>query len=136
MTCEKMVGVKNILLTFYNCDTEERMGPISHELATDELPTVKACNVVNDRLPGGYTQRTHSDARLGMQIIRDLRVPLSWYQGCVSIDAQIEYLNGLVYTGLNGGVIGDETSNTHAVTLDITYMEIDELLPPGALVSA
>lgn len=136
MACEKMVGVKNIALTFYNCATGQEIGPIVHELATDELPTVKLCTVVNDRLPGGFISQTQGDARMNMTVIRDLRVELALYQGCAAITAQIEYLNGLVYTGLNGNVIGDESSDSHAVTLDITYDTIDEMLPPGALAAA
>jgi hypothetical protein len=135
MACENQVGVKNILFTFYDCDTDTRVGPISHKQATEDLPTIKSCSVVNERLPGGYIMRQHSDARITVSVIRDLRIPLAWYQGCVSIDSQIEMLNGLVYTGLNGGTIGDEGSNTHQVDLDLTYIELDELLPPGSLVS-
>jgi hypothetical protein len=135
MACENQVGVKNILLTFFNCNTNERSPPISHKQANDELPTVKACSVVNERLPGGYTMVTHADARVSISVIRDLRYPLAYYQGCVAIDLQLEMMNGLIYTGLNGGVVGDESSNTHEVALDLTFIELDEMLPPGALTS-
>lgn len=136
MACENLVGVKNIMLTFYDCDTETRIGPIAHKLATDELPTIKTCAWNNERMPHGYTRRVASDAGVEISVIRDLRIPLSWYQGCVAIDIQIEYENGLVYTGRNGGILGDEKSDSHEVMLDLTFQELDELLPPGSLASA
>lgn len=135
MACENQVGVKNILLTFFNCDTDERIGPISHILASEDIPQVKTCGVVNERLTDGYIQISRSDARIELNVVRDIRIPLFMYQGCAAIDIQMEMLNGLVYTGIAGNVIGDETSDTHAVTMDLSYKEIDELLPTGALVS-
>src|SRR6478609_8457388 len=96
MTCTGLVGVKNILLTFYDCDTDQTLGPISHKLASDTLPTWKTCPWANESLPNGYTRRSATDVGCTMEIIRDLRVPLAWYQGCVSINAQVEYENGLV----------------------------------------
>ena len=43
MTCENQVGVKNILLTFRDCDTDAVYGPISHKLATEDAADVAAC---------------------------------------------------------------------------------------------
>lgn len=136
MACENMVGVKNILLTFFKCDTDERIGPIVHLLSSEDLPTVKTSVVINERLTDGYVQISRADARIELSVIRDLRLPLNIYQGDAAIDIQIEYFNGLVYTGVGGNVIGDENSDTHAVTMDISYKEIDEMLPTGALISA
>lgn len=136
MACENIVGVKNILLTFFNCETEETIGPISHELATEELPTWKLCTWVNEKMPQGYTKRTASDAGCEINVIRDLRVPLAWYQGCASVDLQVEYENGLVYTGTGGGVLGEEKSDSHEVALELTFRVLDELLPNGQLSQA
>lgn len=133
MTCKGLVGVKNILLTFYDCDTDQTLGPISHKLASDTLPTWKTCPWANESLPNGYTRRSATDVGCTMEIIRDLRVPLAWYQGCVSINAQVEMENGLVYTGVDGGALGTDQSDTHAVTLTLTFRQVDELLPAGAL---
>lgn len=135
MACENLVGVKNILMTFFDCDTDTRVGPISHAQATEDLPTWKTCAWTNERLPGGYTKRSAADVGCEIVVIRDLRIPLAWYQGCVAIDMQVEYDNGLVYTGLGGGVVGDEKSDTHEVSLDITFRTVDELLPPGSLIA-
>jgi hypothetical protein len=136
MSCENTVGVKNILMTFKNCDTDEVVGPISHELSTEDIPTWKLCPFTNDSLPGGYTKRTTSDARCNIKVIRDRRVGLSMYQGCASITLQVEMQDGLVYTGLNGNVIGDNQSDSHEVEMDIIFRTVDELLPPGALLAA
>ena len=117
-------------------DTETRVGPISHKLATDEIPMWKACEWNPEALPGGYTKRVASNASAEMSLIRDKRIPLSYYQGCASVDVQVEYLNGIVMTGLSGGVIGEERSDTHQVDLEFSFRTVDELLPPGALAQA
>jgi len=44
-----------------------------------------------------------------------------------------EYYNGLVYSAQKGTGTGDEKSDTHEVTLTISFKEIDELLPAGTL---
>ena len=68
-----------------------------------------------------------------MKIIRDLRIPLALYQGCSSVDVQIEYYNGLVYSAVKGTGTGDEKSDTHEVTIMAAFRAIDELLPNGPL---
>lgn len=133
MACENIVGIKNILLTFFDCDTDTRIGPISHVLSSEELPTVKACSFTTERMTNGFTKRVSGDASMSMSIIRDLRVPLAFYQGCTAVTAQLEYENGIVMTGVDGGVVGDTESDTHEVSLEIVYEEVDELLPPGSL---
>lgn len=136
MSCENIVGVKNILMTFRDCDTDAVLGPYSHELATDELPTWKLCPFTNEVMTGGYTRRTYANSMTTLNVIRDLRIPLSWYQGCASVDIQVEYENGLVYTAKGGTHTGDDQSDTHGVTLTLSYRQIDELLPEGALIAA
>lgn len=133
MPCDNQVGVKNILLTFRDCETDEVYGPISHELATEDLPTWRLCPYNNEPLPGGYVRRSVANESVEMVIIRDTRIPLALYQGCASVDVQVEYHNGLVYTGNNGTSTGDEMSDTHEVTMTLTFREIDEILPTGAL---
>lgn len=133
MACDNQVGVKNIMIRFRDCETNQVFGPISHELATEELPTVRMCAYNNEPLPGGYVKRKVSNASMEMKIIRDLRIPLSLYQGCAALDVQIEYYNGLVYSGVSGTGTGEEKSDTHEVTVMVTFREIDELLPAGLL---
>jgi len=136
MACDNIVGVKNILLTFQDCETGASYGPYAHELATDELPTWKLCQFTNEALAGGFVRRTYANSLATMNVIRDLRIPLSYYQGCAAIDLQVEYENGLVYTAKGGSHTGDDQSDTHGVTLTLNYKQIDELLPDGALVAA
>lgn len=136
MTCENIVGVKNILMSFKDCDRDVTIGPIEHQLAGTDMPTWRNCAWTSERLPGGYVRRQAADASVQLTVIRDLRIPLSYYQGCASIDIQVEYHNGLVQTGIQGGVIGEEKSDTHEVTMEITFKQIDELLPPGSLAAA
>lgn len=133
MSCDKIVGVKNIVLTFTDCETGETIGPISHKQANEDLPTWKTCEWENEAMTNGYSKRTASNAGAEFSVIRDLRVPLAWYQGCASLAVQIEYTNGLVYTGVDGTIAGAEKSDTHEVALDVTFQTVDELLPAGSL---
>jgi hypothetical protein len=136
MPCENRVGVKNILLTFIDCDTEEVFGPISHELATEDLPTWRLCGYTNEAMPAGFVSRVLANPGVEISVIRDLRIPLEMYQGCSDVTLQVEYWNGLVYSAVNGAGVGDERSDGHEVTMDISFKEIDELLPAGQLQAA
>ena len=133
MTCDNQIGVKNIMLTFKDCDTGEIYGPISHDLATDALPTWRLCAFSNEAVPGGYVKRTVSNPEVEINVIRDLRIPLAMYQGCSDVSLQVEYFNGLVYSAVNGTGTGDEKSDTHELPMTISFKEIDELLPNGTL---
>lgn len=132
MACENQVGVKNVMLTFRDCDTDEEFGPIAHELADDTQPTYRMCQYSNEDLPGGYIKRTLGNTQIEVAVIRDLGIPLSLYQGCANIDVQIEHYNGLVYSAVNGSSTGTDPSDAHAVTLTMSFRDpIDELLPSG-----
>jgi hypothetical protein len=136
MACNKQNGVKNILLTFTDCDTEEVIGPISHEQPDDTLPTFKNCAWTNTALTNGYVQRSASNATMTLPVVRDLRVPLAYYQGCAQVDVQVEKFDGTVYTLTEGAVTEPEESDGRSVTMTIIAAEIDELLPPGSLAAA
>ena len=133
MTCENQVGVKNILMTFLDCDTGLIYGPIAHNLSSDDLPTWRLCPFNNDALPRGYVSRKPSNPEVEIKVIRDLRIPLAMYQGCSDITLQVEYYNGLVYSAAKGTGTGDTKSNTHEAEMTISFKEIDELLPAGTL---
>src|SRR5262245_60994485 len=133
MTCFNQVGVKNILLTFRDCDTDAVYGPISHVLATDTLPTWRLFGYNNEPLPHGYVKRVPSNPEVEINVIRDLRIPLAMYQGCSDVNLQVEYYNGLVYSAVRGTGTGDEKSDTHEVAMTISFKEIDEMLPNGLL---
>jgi len=133
MTCENQVGVKNILITFRDCDTDLIYGPISHDLSSEDLPTWRLCAYNNDPLPHGYVKRQPTNPEVEIKVIRDLRIPLAMYQGCSDVTLQVEYYNGLVYSAAKGTGTGDEKSDTHEVTMTISFKQIDELLPAGTL---
>ena len=133
MTCQNQVGVKNILLTFRDCDTDAVFGPISHLLATDTLPTWRLCPYNNEPLPHGYVKRVPTNPEVEINVIRDLRIPIAMYQGCSDVTLQVEYYNGLVYSAARGTGTGDEKSDTHEVAMTISFKEIDEMLPNGLL---
>jgi hypothetical protein len=133
MTCENQVGVKNILMTFRDCDTDNIYGPIAHNLSGEDLPTWRLCAYNNEPLPHGYVKRKPSNPEVEIKVIRDLRIPLAMYQGCSDVNLQVEYYNGLVYSAAKGTGTGDEKSDTHEVTLTLVFKEIDEMLPVGTL---
>lgn len=135
-TCDNIIGVKNILLTFRDCDTNQVIGPLVHKLANEELPRWRVYAFRQEKRPGGYVIRHHTSPTCQMNLIRDLRVPLAFYQGKAALDVQVEYENGLVYTGVSGGVEGEEVSDTHEVMLQIAFKQLSELMPPGALAQA
>lgn len=133
MTCENQVGVKNILLSFLDCDTGATYGPIAHYLSSEDLPEWRLCPYNNEPLPRGYVTRKPSNPEVLIKVIRDLRIPLAMYQGCSDVTLQVEYFNGLVYSAAKGTGTGDTKSNTHEAELTISFREIDELLPAGTL---
>lgn len=130
--CGNQVGVRNILMTFLDCDTDVSYGPFSHELASEEQPTYKFCDYSNEPLPGGYVRRTRGFNEISLMVIRNLGIPLALYQGCGAIDITIEHFNGLVITGLSGTATGDESSDGHEVTVTAAFRQLDELLPAVA----
>lgn len=137
MTCANVVGVKNIMLTFTDCFTGQKLGPMAHKLATEELPKWRIYPISKQALPGGYVKHSESHPRAEMVLIRDLRVPLVYYQGKAQIAFQVEYENGLVYTGKASAPEGEDTSDSHEVPLNLVALGgIDELLPPGSLAAA
>lgn len=133
MSCENQVGVKNVLVSFRNCETGAVTKFVSHKMAGDELPTVRTCAWVNEPLTNGYNRRRQSNASIQITLIRNERIPIANYQGCAAVDIQIEYFNGMVYTGINGTVGGEDGSDSHEVTMDITFETLDEMLPGTAL---
>src|SRR5262245_21612790 len=133
MTCENQVGVKNIIMTFRDCDTDAVYGPIAHMLSSEDLPTWRLCPYNNEALPHGYVKRKPSNPEVEIKVIRDLRIPIAMYQGCSDVDLQVEYYNGLVYSATKVTGTGEDKSDTHEVTMTIVFREIDELLPAGVL---
>jgi hypothetical protein len=133
MGCDNQVGVKNIVMTFRDCDTDQEYGPLAHQLATDTQPLYRMCNYTNEQLPGGFVQRTLDVNSIEIEVIRNLAVPLSLYQGCAGVDIQVEHFNGLVYSAVNGTGTGNDGSDGHTVTLTLIFDTIDEFLPAGTI---
>lgn len=133
MSCDNQVGVRNILIRFLDCDTNQSYGPISHELSGDEQPQYRLCEYNNEPLPGGYVRRNRGNNEINLTVIRNPGIPLALYQGCAAIDITVEHFNGRVVTGINGTATGDESSDGHEVTVSATFESVDELLPNGVL---
>lgn len=139
MSCETQLGVRHLTLTFKNCDTGERIGPLRHKLADDDLPMWNLRDRKGEKLTGGWVKYTEDSECCEIKIIRDKRIPLSVYQGngIWSVDLQVEYLCNTVYTGLDGAIVGEEKSDTRQVDMELTFESgIEETLPEGALIAA
>lgn len=141
MACPKVVGVKNLTFSFTDCDagTDGGTGNIrarTHSMAKDELPMYVVTNFTLEGLSAGRVKRTYQNAKLEAKVVRDERIPLSYYQGRASISFQCEHVNGIVYTGNDGFVTGVESSDSNEISLTIEYERIEELLPSGALAAA
>lgn len=136
MACENQIGVRNILITFYDCDNDVKYGPFSHDLSGDEQPTYRLCDYSNEPMTGGYVRRTKGNNEISLTVIRNIGIPLALYQGCAAIDITVEHFNGLVVTGINGTGTGEDGSDGHEVTITATFQQIDELLPSTAEATA
>lgn len=136
MACDNLVSVKNISIVFEDCATGQRVGPIIHDQSNDDLPTIRTCTFTNEALNNGYIKRNHTNASITMSVVRNLGIPLAFYQGCARVDVQIEFENGLVYSGQKGTPTGDDKSDSHDVSMDVVFRHLDEMLPPDSYISA
>lgn len=136
MDCGNQVGVRNIFIKFFDCDTNRTYGPLIHELAGNEQPNYRLCPYENEPITGGFVRRNRSNESISMTIIRNLGVPLGVYQGCSSVDITVEHFNGLVMSGVGGTITGGETSDAHEATFTAVFEEIDEILPEEVISQA
>jgi len=129
MDCGNQVGVRNVVMKFFDCDNNRTYGPVVHEISGEEQPSYKTCPYENEAMTGGYTRRSRGNQMMTLSVIRNLGIPLAVYQGCGAIDITVEHFNGLIMTGLNGSVTEANESDAHEVSMTVIFDEIDELLP-------
>jgi hypothetical protein len=136
MSCPNQVGVKNLTLGFTDCDGDSggigNVAPLAHVMSLDELPMYQVVPYKLEGLSGGRVKRTYENSKIELSVVRNLAVPLAYYQGRASIDYQCEHINGSVMTGVGGFVTGQDTSDGNDVKLTIEFATIVEVLPPGA----
>jgi len=126
MACENESGVKNLMITFHSCDTNETVGPIAHLLSDENTqPDYKQCPLTKTRLNGKKVRVTRSSAEISVSVMPDDSIDLAWYQGCASIDIQIEYFNGRVVSGRDGSVVDAANGNFEAQQMTIIFDQID-----------
>lgn len=127
--CSSQHGVRKMVISFRDCDTEETRSNVEHLMNGDTIPTVNACNRILTPLPGGKTQVSEGN---GYTFTADIQrvdaIPLAWYQGCAAIDVSVEWWNGRVWTLQNGSVTGAAESDGNSVSLTATFQEFDEKL--------
>jgi hypothetical protein len=127
-SCDKTIGIRNIILTFLDCDGNIIQGPLVHEPTEDSEPNIKTCKETREALSSGRSKIIRGNTEINdLSVYRRLEVPLSLYQGCAAVNVTLEYYNGLVYTGLNGTVVGAEGSDGTIVNMSMIFEDIDEL---------
>ncbi len=137
-TCQNQIGVLNLLLAFTNCDANSGSGganiaPRTHYMAKDQLPMYLTVPYTLVGTTQGRAKRQYANAKIKVDVSRDLSIPLSYYQGQAAIDYQCEHLSGVVVTGTNGLVVGATESDGDTVTMNIEFALLEELLPAGSL---
>lgn len=137
MACLTQVGVRNLTIAFTDCDAPSPGGigdikATAHIMNQDALPMIEATPYNLEGLSGGRVKRTFKNATIQLDIMRNPAIPLAYYQGRAGLDIQIEYINGSVITGTNGGVTGPEASDTASVSFTTEFTQLTEITPPGA----
>lgn len=139
MSCPNQIGVKNVLIAFTDCDNGTAGGignvaAIAHDMAQDSLPEYDFTGYKLEGVSGGRVKRTYENAKIKLKIIRNLGIPLAYYQGRASMDVQIEHINGSTVTGLSGFVTDKQESDGNEVelTLEFKPSNMTEVLPPGS----
>jgi len=132
MACENQVGVKNVLITFRNCDTDEVIQKVAHEEVGENDFNVVNCRFRNESGKNGKVSVSKDNATMTITVDRNPDIPLSYYQGCAAIDIQVEMKSGRVYTAYNGSVVDPDGSDGTTVTMNLIFSEIDEMLASAA----
>lgn len=137
-TCQNQVGVLNLTLAFTNCDASSDSGGANiaartHVMAKDQLPMYLAVAYTLVGTTNGRAKRQYANAKVKVDVSRDLSIPLAYYQGAAAIDYQCEHLSGAVVTGSSGYVIGATESDGDTVTMNIEFATLNELLPANSL---
>jgi hypothetical protein len=137
MACANQVGVKNLTLAFTDCRSGDAGGignvkATSHIMAQDALPELDSVPYKLTGLSAGRVKLTYKNASIKLNIVRNLAVPLSYYQGRASMDVQIEFLNGGVMTGIAGAVTEPQASDGNEVNFTVEFDSLSEILSPSA----
>lgn len=102
-------------------------------MAKDQLPSYLVTEYTLVGTVGGRVKRQYQNAKIKVDVQRDLSIPLAYYQGAAAIDYQCEHLSGAVITAASGYVVGAAESDGDTVTLNMEFAFINELLPAGSL---
>ena len=137
MACPNQIGVKNLTIAFTDCDAPSPGGigdvkATAHIMDKDALPEYQATPYKLEGLSGGRVKRSYQNASIKLKLIRNLAVPLAYYQGRAGLDVQIEHINGSVMTGTGGFVTDPQASDGNSVEFTADFQSLTEILPPGA----
>lgn len=136
--CQNQVGVLNLTLAFTNCGGLGSTGagniaPRTHQMAKDQLPMYIVVPFTLTGTTNGRVKRSYDNAKIKVDVSRDLSIPLAYYQGAAAIDYQCEHISGVVVTGSAGYCTGVTESDGDTVTMNLEFSVLEELLPAGAL---
>lgn len=132
--CPAQVGVRNLVISFKDCESDNEWRNVVHKINGDTLPTVMACNKTTTVLPGGKVQVGEGTGyTFTADILRVESIPLAMYQGCAAIDVSVEFYDGSVWTLLNGSVTDATESDGNTIQLTASFQEFDEILAVNTL---
>lgn len=133
MACDKLIGVRNVKVSFHECSTGREMNNVNHKLGDGELPTWRFTDYVDEDAGDGHRKRKQSSYKGKIILKRNKRVPTAWYQGAASMTVVVEYEDDSVVVGRKGSPVGETMSDRIDVELECIWDSLSEILPTGSV---
>lgn len=127
MACESDVGLKNLVLTFRDCNTGEEISAISHNLAEDTQFEWNACPYTRTSTSGRKTRVSKASVQINFTVVPSLSIPSNYYTGCAEMDVSAEFYSGRVITATNGSIVDASAMNEESVAIQARFDVLDEI---------
>lgn len=136
MACNRIIGIRNIKVSFEECGTGRTVTNVIHKLGTEELPTHDFTDYELEDAGDGFTRRKQGSFKSNIVLKRNPRIPTAWYQGGANLIIVLEYEDDSVVVGRNGTPTGETMSDRINVEINAVWEQLSEILPTGALAAA
>lgn len=133
MACDKIIGVRNVKVSFRECATGRELNNVNHKLGTEELPEWMFVDYTHEDAGDGYKRRRQSSFKGKITLKRSPRVPTAWYQGAADLTVTVEYEDDSVVVGRHGTPTGETMSDRINVALECVWDTLAEILPAGSI---
>lgn len=131
MSCDKLIGVRNVKVSFTECGTGRSLNNVIHKLGSEELPTWRFVDHVDEDAGDGYRRRKQTSFKGKITLKRNARIPSAWYQGKADITVTVEYEDDSVVVGRHGSPTGETMTDRINVELDCVWDSLTEILAAG-----